>query len=307
MRQPLIFGEVLYDCFPDKEVLGGAPFNVAWHLKGFGQDPLMLSRISENKHGKDVLSAMQKWGMNTSGIQIDELHPTGIVDIRMDGKNHSFEIKSEQAYDYINFKDYVESPESSLASVFSNAPLLYHGSLALRSEASNSSFIELSQSYELPRFLDLNLREPWWEKDQLPKLLQDASWVKLNDEELEIAFGMISKVPANTLEEQAEAVKTHFSIDTIIVTKGEDGAFLLDGANKLIVGKAAPAANVVDTVGAGDAFASVVLLGILSGWAPSRFMSYATEFASSIVGMRGATCSDESVYNDFISRWSHNE
>ena len=33
----IIFGEVLFDTFPDgTAVLGGAPFNVAWHLQGFG-------------------------------------------------------------------------------------------------------------------------------------------------------------------------------------------------------------------------------------------------------------------------------
>jgi len=32
-----IFGEVLFDQFPDgQQVLGGAPFNVAWHLQAFG-------------------------------------------------------------------------------------------------------------------------------------------------------------------------------------------------------------------------------------------------------------------------------
>ena len=38
--QPLIFGEVLFDQFEDgSSVLGGAPFNVAWHLQAFGMQP----------------------------------------------------------------------------------------------------------------------------------------------------------------------------------------------------------------------------------------------------------------------------
>ncbi|PIV92139.1 MAG: hypothetical protein COW45_01270, partial [Gallionellales bacterium CG17_big_fil_post_rev_8_21_14_2_50_54_146] len=32
----VLFGEVLADVFPDRAVLGGAPFNVARHLKAFG-------------------------------------------------------------------------------------------------------------------------------------------------------------------------------------------------------------------------------------------------------------------------------
>ena len=34
--RPVVFGEVLFDCFPDgSRVLGGAPFNVAWHCQAF--------------------------------------------------------------------------------------------------------------------------------------------------------------------------------------------------------------------------------------------------------------------------------
>ena len=35
-----LFGEVLIDQFPEgQRILGGAPFNVAWHLQAFGQKP----------------------------------------------------------------------------------------------------------------------------------------------------------------------------------------------------------------------------------------------------------------------------
>ena len=49
---PLIFGEVLFDVYPDgTEILGGAPFNVAWHLQGFGVSPLMISRVGKRIAG----------------------------------------------------------------------------------------------------------------------------------------------------------------------------------------------------------------------------------------------------------------
>jgi fructokinase len=41
---PVIFGEVLFDCFPDRRVLGGAPFNVAWNLHGLGAEPAVRGR-----------------------------------------------------------------------------------------------------------------------------------------------------------------------------------------------------------------------------------------------------------------------
>jgi fructokinase len=61
-KRPVIFGEVLFDCFPDgSQVLGGAPFNVAWHLQAFGAAPLLISRIGEDTLGQSIATAMQKW------------------------------------------------------------------------------------------------------------------------------------------------------------------------------------------------------------------------------------------------------
>ena len=76
--RPILIGEVLFDCFPDgSRVLGGAPFNVAWHLQAFGLDPLLISRVGADQAGDEVLAAMESWGMDRTGVQRDEELPTG--------------------------------------------------------------------------------------------------------------------------------------------------------------------------------------------------------------------------------------
>jgi hypothetical protein len=68
-EQPIvdIFGEVLFDCFPGgRRVLGGAPFNVAWHLRAFGAAPRLISAVGDDPQGEQVRRAMQDWGMDTS-------------------------------------------------------------------------------------------------------------------------------------------------------------------------------------------------------------------------------------------------
>ena len=68
-NRPIIFGEVLFDCFPDgSRVLGGAPFNVAWHLQAFGAEPLFVSRVGNDPMGRKIRDAMLQWGMDTSGL-----------------------------------------------------------------------------------------------------------------------------------------------------------------------------------------------------------------------------------------------
>ena len=60
-KRPIVFGEVLFDTFPDgSAVLGGAPFNVAWHLQGFGLTPVFISRVGDDARGRQVLAAMAR-------------------------------------------------------------------------------------------------------------------------------------------------------------------------------------------------------------------------------------------------------
>jgi fructokinase len=56
-------------------------------------------------------------------------------------------------------------------------------------------------------------------------------------------------------------------------------------------------------VGAGDAFASVMILGLLREWPPLVTLQRAQDFASQIVGQRGATTADRSFYRSFIDDW----
>ena len=63
------------------------------------------------------------------------------------------------------------------------------------------------------------------------------------------------------------------------------------------------ATEVVDTVGAGDAFASVSLLGLLQGWPINTTLQRAQQFASRIVQQRGATSPNRKLYAELRTAW----
>ena len=63
MAEVLIFGEVLFDCLPDHQALGGAPFNVVWALSGFGLKPILISAVGDDALGNQIRSAMAEWCM----------------------------------------------------------------------------------------------------------------------------------------------------------------------------------------------------------------------------------------------------
>ena len=155
--QIAIFGEVLFDVFPgNQRALGGAPFNVAWHLHGFGLAPVFISAVGDDAPGREVHDRMQSWGMTLQGLQTDAQHPTGTVEITMNGTQHTFSILPSQAYDHIN-------ASAALAATASGpVELLYHGSLALRDAASREAFQRLRTELGATVFVDINLRDPWW-------------------------------------------------------------------------------------------------------------------------------------------------
>ena len=288
--RPLIFGEVLFDRFPDgTSVLGGAPFNVAWHLQAFGQQPLLLSCVGKDALGEQLQAAMQAWGMDQSGLQLDPHHPTGVVDVQFHDGEPQYEIVPDSAWDFIR--------QEHLPALPANA-LLYHGSLALRQPVSRATWEYLSQQPELPRFIDINLRAPWWDAPSIAPLLRHATYLKLNADELPTLIPQ-----AADTEAQIQQLFTDSALQYLILTQGAAGAMAIAARGERWQVTPEHTTHVVDTVGAGDAFSSVVLLGLLNGWGMAQTVQRAQQFASAVVGLRGATTRSMAFYQPFIDAW----
>lgn len=300
--RPIVFGEVLFDCFPDGQtVLGGAPFNVAWHLQGFDCSPLMISSVGDDAHGEKVFTTMRKWGMETSGVQCNELKPTGQVTVQFEDGQPSYDIVTDQAYDHISAQDVLTVLAQQ--QTVQHPSLIYHGSLALReahSRAALDSLLQKKPSASLetfvpPVFLDLNLRNPWWDRVLAEEFLQRATWVKLNDEELcEITSHPLTNGPE--LQTYAKALFESCQLERLIVTLGSQGAFVLSKEG-IVEGQPVPAKNIVDTVGAGDAFSAVTIKGLLQGWSIQESLDRALAFASEVCQQRGATAQNSELYH----------
>ncbi len=281
VSQIVVFGEVLFDCFPDgSRVLGGAPFNVAWHLQAFNVHPLFVSRVGNDEDGRNILAVMQKWGMSTEAVQTDLIHPTGKVSVRFADNEPHYEIVADSAYDFIDSAKLPVLPENCI---------LYHGSLAFRQTVSFQCLSCLQQQKTLTKFVDVNLRSPWWNLNSVQNLVQDADWIKLNREEL------------NTLSELADNFMTNDRM--LLITHGPSGASLMRQQGEILQVTPEKETKVVDTVGAGDAFSSVMLLGILRDWPLTLCLQRAQEFASAVVGIRGAVSLDKAFYQRFIDIW----
>jgi len=283
-----VFGEVLFDHFPDgHRVLGGAPFNVAWNLQALGEPVHFISRVGNDPEGTEILEAMQSWGMEITGVQSDPTLPTGRVSIELHDGEPSYDIVAPCAYDRI------EPEERSSA-----CRILYHGSLALRDPVSRATLDKALAEKPGIIFIDVNLRPPWWQKQDIQSLLTHADWVKLNTQE----FELLSEGPVATQDAPTEFVEEH-ALRGLILTHGSAGAEVFTASGEHHRVSPETGKEVVDTVGAGDAFASVMLLGIARSWPLDLTLQRAQAFASALVGQRGATVDDQTYYQQFKDNW----
>jgi fructokinase len=289
--RPLIFGEVLFDQFPDGSVvLGGAPFNVAWHLQALGHAPLFISRVGNDELGSKIRHSMQQWGMDCSALQTDTHHPTGRVSVELKDGQPAFEILADQAYDFIISEQLPQIHEPHI---------IYHGSLALREHSSRATLDQLFETENHQIFMDVNLRPPWWDKAQVTSRLKAARWAKLNDVELNsLSNG------SGDLESQADALLYACDLELLIVTHGDQGAMAQKRDGEIARIRPQGNAEVMDTVGAGDAFSAVMIVGLIQGWELELMLQRAQAFASAIVGIRGATPDSPTFYTPFVSQWS---
>lgn len=292
----LLFGEVLFDHFPDgRRTLGGAPFNVAWHLGALGVRPILVSRIGDDPEGDRVIRSMEDWGLPTTGIQRDPHHPTGRVRVELDDDEPTFHIEPEQAWDF------VDPSEAAAVARSSAADVIYHGTLATRLPTSSRALDRvLETTPEATVFVDLNLRSPWWDRPGVVEDLRRGQICKLNEDEMGRIQGAIEgeELPART-----DRFRREHDLRRVWLTRGEQGALTVGDEEPVRRSGVPPVDEMVDSVGAGDAFAAVALLGDLEGWGSDRILGRAVSFAAELCRHRGATPEDRDLYRDTLDRW----
>lgn len=290
------FGETLVDQFRDRNVLGGAPFNVACHLAAFGAHPVLVTRAGKDRLGEQLLHAMDARGLDLRGVQRDPSRPTGRVRVTETDAGHAFDILSDQAYDHIHAR------LAQMVGMSLHPRMVYFGTLSQRGDESRRALRDLLDAVDACAFLDVNLRDPWVDADTLRWSLRRASVAKLNEEELMRISGLLA-LDGATPRARAGVLVSGFDLQRVVVTCGAAGAWTLDAAGRIesVAGAALP--HVVDTVGAGDGFAAVFMFGMLRGWPVADTLARADAFARALCQIRGAVPESQDFYAPFLRHW----
>ena len=266
----LLFGEVLYDVFPDGARLGGAPLNLAVHLHRLGANAKLISAVGEDEFGDRALREITRQALDSSLIARVP-HPTGSVRVTLnEAKIPAYWFLPDCAYDFIPL------PESKPSAY----DLFCFGTLAQRGEVSHETLKKLLAELSCTIFCDVNLRQNFYSKKTLEESLHVSHLAKLNDEELEIISNLFGIAP------HPGAVAERFKLETVILTLGPKGCEIWSNG-KITTSPACPA-QVVSTVGAGDAFSAGFLFHFLSGDGIEEAAAAGNRLAAKVASQSGA-------------------
>lgn len=248
-------GEILWDVFPERKVLGGAPANFAYHASQFGFNGYAVSAIGDDLLGKEILNSLEEKGLNYLIEKTD--YPTGNVQVTLNKAGvPKYEICENVAWDNIPFTARTENLAKSTQTVC-------FGSLAQRNSVSRETirkFITAMPEDSLKIF-DINLRLNFYSKEIIHESLEMSNMMKINDEEvIKVANlygwkGDEQEICGRLLED--------YKLDILVLTKGTDGSFVFTPRQTTY--QPTPKVHVADTVGAGDSFTAAFVAAYLHG------------------------------------------
>ncbi|MDY6904984.1 MAG: carbohydrate kinase [Thermodesulfobacteriota bacterium] len=286
-----VIGEVLFDIFPTYKRIGGAPFNFAFHMKQMGFPVNFITRVGDDANGREILDIMKEYGFVLKNVQVDPGRETGKVMVNLDDDGvPTFDIRQDVAYDHIAYTDVMDRM------LRSRPMMIYVGTLVQRSEKSRQAVRDVMQAKpsKVPLFYDVNLRPGCYTGEAVQSTLNATDILKINDEELTVLADMFGfSGPAHRI---VKGFMKQWGLTMVALTKGSAGSelFTPDGYASTNV----PDRNdVVDTVGAGDAFAAVLAAGYLQNRSLDAILSAATDFAAQMCTVQGAVPQDPGIYN----------
>ncbi|MBN2547276.1 MAG: carbohydrate kinase [Spirochaetes bacterium] len=273
-------GEILWDVYGEEKYPGGAPANVAANISYSGHDAIILSRIGNDKLGKDLLSFFKSKKINIDNVQIDQQKPTGTVNIKLKNANPDFTITEDVAYDYLEYSNqWLEITEDLDAITF--------GTLAQRNYSSHLAIQSLlKMSIHSIKLFDVNLR--YYNENMINIIIESLRYtdiLKLNDKELKLI-----RDEYNNHEDDdilfIRSLLSEFDIKLAAVTYSDNGCLCVDKIDYSF--HQGYKVKVVDTTGAGDAFSAGLIIKYLDNSSLKETASFCNKLGAYVCTKKGA-------------------
>ncbi|HKS76851.1 MAG TPA: carbohydrate kinase [Terriglobales bacterium] len=275
-------GEVLWDLLPSGKVLGGAPANFAYMTNVLGDRGVVASRLGNDELGREACRVMQDLGLDTSYVQQDAQHETGIATVEIDSAGQpNFTIKKFVSWDYLQWTP-------AWQELSAQADVICFGSLAQRSTDSAvtiEAFLRNAPDTAL-RIFDANLRQSFYNKYTVQKSCEHAHIVKLNEQEV-LQISYLLRIGVGSEEILAKRLLNDYGLRLVCITRGARGSLLV--SKEQTVEHKGFRVKVADAIGAGDAFTACLAHHYLRGRSLEEISEAANRFASWVATQTGAT------------------
>jgi fructokinase len=279
MHKILAFGEIIWDIFPDKKCIGGAPFNFLAHSAKQGATAYLVSAVGKDEIGKDALAMLKKYRINAKYVSKTDKQ-TGACNVTLDSNAiPRYDLLDNVAYDYINAQN-----------ISGEFDALYFGTLALRHEHNKLQVCEILKNCKFSEvFCDVNIRAPYYDEESVRLCCKNATILKISDEELHIVEKILYNSESMDIEDFQKKLATDSpNISLIVITKGSEGASVYRVSTDSRFFFPATKTKVVSTVGAGDSYSASFLTEYLKGKSILDCMEKASKVSASVVAKRGA-------------------
>ena len=287
-------GEAHFDVFADRQVLGGAPVNMAIHAHQLasvvGGCGVLITRVGSDDLGRRLLDELGKRGMTAKYVQVDRQRDTGKVYAKIAGGEPTQDVARDVAWDGLRHSSDMEDLAPRCSAVC-------FGTLAQRVKQSRDAIRHFVESTgEAFKLYDVNLREGCYDERIIHRSCELATAVKVNEEELPEVTGLLGlssilgSPRAADYDHMATALFTRFRLTMVVLTRAERGAVIFTRRRRIELSPVAyrPVSG-ADNVGAGDAFSAALLVGMTLNWPKEKTLMLANHVGAYVAARPGAT------------------
>lgn len=257
----LVFGETIWDVYPDKSVIGGAPFNFSANTALMGGEVYFITGLGQDELGEKAAGCIRDYGIKTDFLCYNG-KPTGQCIVALDEKGvPRYNVLTDTAYDNVTVSD------AELEAIRALEPdVFYFNTLAQRCAVSKAAICSILDSVSFRHiFCDINIRPGCWDRDSLKLCMERATIVKISEEEAHFLTdcGLIDTTDSTF--DQA-AAKAFPNLKLLVYTMGAKGSAVYDLEHGTEEFSGEPEqVKVVSTVGAGDCYSASFVYTYLSG------------------------------------------
>ncbi len=281
-------GEALFDVVGNSQHPGGAPLNIAVHAQQLGLSSggrgVLVSRVGQDGLGEQIAGMLRGRGMTHDYLQSDPDHATGRVYVDHDDQGEPiYDILENAAWDQLQYDPDMDTLAMACQGVC-------FGSLAQRhAQSRNTIYRFLDTSRARYKLFDANLRGPFYDRQHIMRSCESATVVKVNQSELDTLTEMLSLGDGGT-DDRAKRLLERYELRMVVLTRGPAGTVLYtpDDRHEGESASYQPTDD-ADTVGAGDACAAAVLVGLVTRMPTGDIATLANHTGAFVASQPGAT------------------